>query len=262
MNPHDEWYYKQRKAGNMLNGLKPDDCIYRVISFIRFLQIFADQKLTLFKPHKWDDPFENFIYSSDAISLDGMPISLAKLRETAFGLCWSLNKENDAMWRIYSHDKNGVKVKTTAGKLFNTYWDTIPDPALKCYIGRVLYRDEKEIQQLVSDPDRTNAIILDRQGIEQAKSFLIKRKEFEHEQEVRLLYTTTPDQPECKIDIFNFAVNPNDLFDEVVFDPRMDKDICDSLVAILKRYGYTNPAYRSSLYQVPHFKVTIKATLK
>jgi hypothetical protein len=64
--PEDMWYSDRRKVDNVFNGLDLDVDLYRVLPVTRFLQILAEKKLTLLKPHKWDDPFENVIYSSPA----------------------------------------------------------------------------------------------------------------------------------------------------------------------------------------------------
>jgi len=262
MIPNDKWFLDKRYKDNQLNGISEGDIIFRIFSYSRLLQLLVEKRMVLLKPHKWDDPFENFLYSSEATSEDNVSISLASLRETAFGSCWSLAKESDAMWRIYSHNKDGVKVRTTVGKLFNTFWKAVRDPALKCYVGKVVYWGEAEIKKLISDPQQTNAIIFDSQGIEQAKSFLIKRKEFEHEQEVRLLYTTTPDQPECRVETFSFLVDPFDLLDEIVFDPRIDKSVYNALSLAIRQLGFTKEISRSSLYELPNMKVTIATRLK
>lgn len=262
MEAYDQWFVDKRKKSNVLNGLDLDVPVYRIFSSKRLFQLFKDKQLTLLKPHKWDDPFENFLYSSKAQSLDGVPMSLDNLRETVFGQCWSLDKESDAMWRIYSHDKDGIKVKTTARRLYETFWKATSSPVLQCYIGKVLYWSENKIQQMFNAPKNVNAIILNSDGLEQARTFFIKREEFAHEHEVRLLYTTTPDQPECKSDTFSFPVDPCTLFDEIVVDPRMDQSSFDALADNIRHHGFGNPIYQSSLYRIPNFNVTLNISLK
>lgn len=41
-----------------------DKNIYRIFSFDRLTEMFNERKITLLKPKKWDDPFENFILKS------------------------------------------------------------------------------------------------------------------------------------------------------------------------------------------------------
>jgi hypothetical protein len=101
-----------------------DKPIYRIFSFERLKQIFDEQQLTLVKPSLWDDPFENFILNSTGRLPDGRVFEI-RFRNTFYGQCWSLTRESDAMWRIYSPDKNGVKVKTTIRKLFSSFFNIV-----------------------------------------------------------------------------------------------------------------------------------------
>jgi|TARA_B110000037_G_C16812918_1_gene380444 hypothetical protein len=48
-----------------------DKNIYRVFSFKRLKEIFDTKKVTLVKPKRWNDPFENFILNSTGILPDG-----------------------------------------------------------------------------------------------------------------------------------------------------------------------------------------------
>ena len=38
-------------------------------------------------------------------------------KENLYGQCWTKTRESDAMWRIYSPNKNGVRIMTTPRKL-------------------------------------------------------------------------------------------------------------------------------------------------
>ena len=99
-----------------------DKPIYRIFSFKRLEEIFKEKKLTLAKPKKWDDPFENFILNSTGTLPDGREFQIG-FRDNYYGQCWSLTVESDAMWRIYSPEKDGVKVKTTIRKLFQPLFE-------------------------------------------------------------------------------------------------------------------------------------------
>lgn len=88
----------------------------------------------------WDDPFENFILQGRGRTSNGRTVSFG-MRESLFGQCWTLNWESDAMWRIYSPDKNGVKIRTTIKKLFESIYNAIPTGKrnVSCFIGKVEY---------------------------------------------------------------------------------------------------------------------------
>lgn len=64
----------------------------------------------------WEDPYELFLFKQN-IFIDGNPFHINKFDKKLYGQCWSLNKDTDAMWRIYSPKKKGVRIKTTIGKM-------------------------------------------------------------------------------------------------------------------------------------------------
>lgn len=88
--------------------------IYRIFSTNRLIELFEKKENALVKPELWDDPFENFILK---IPEKG---SKSKPNKRGYGQCWTLNFESDAMWRIYSPDKNGVRIQTTIRKLHHS----------------------------------------------------------------------------------------------------------------------------------------------
>lgn len=78
-----------------------DTRIYRIFPISRFIQVLTTKTLTLVKPKKWDDPFENALLSATFV-VGGETTSFAA-KESVYGQCWTLHRETDAMWRIYSH---------------------------------------------------------------------------------------------------------------------------------------------------------------
>jgi len=112
----------------------------------RLLEIFKQEQNTLLKPNLWDDPFENFILKGLGRLSNGMTVSLG-MRDFLYGQCWTLHRESDAMWRIYSPDKNGVKVRTTIKKLFESLYNAIPSRLrdVSCFIGKVEYFKKEDI---------------------------------------------------------------------------------------------------------------------
>jgi len=80
--------------------------VYRVTSLDRLFELFAKRQKVLVSPKLWDDPFENFILRSQRISRQGW-----------YGQCWTRQRASDAMWRIYSQDSKGVRMRTTPERL-------------------------------------------------------------------------------------------------------------------------------------------------
>ena len=99
--------------------------------------------------------------------------------------------------------------------------------------------------------------LFDPNGSGIAQSLLIKRQEFIHEKEVRLIYVG--DDGKCQNDTFQFKIDPSTAFDRVLFDPRMSEDLRESFGRAAKSLGYSAEIKRSTLYDPPNLW-TIKNT--
>lgn len=100
------------------------------------MQILTTKKITLVKPHKWDDPFENALLKSEFQIGDEFGDFAAK--DSIYGQCWTQHRETDAMWRIYSQNKDGVRLSTTPRKLLEALKKGCSRvPGLSCFVGKV-----------------------------------------------------------------------------------------------------------------------------
>lgn len=243
---------KTEQLKNYLNieSHKIDSPIYRVFSIARLFEIFNTSQLTLVKPELWDDPFENFISKFTTISADGDKHTWAS-REWFYGQCWSLHKESDAMWRIYSPKKDGVKVKTTIRKLYEMLSRCINvDATDTLYIGKVQYKPERKLIDAFHDEKMSPF-----GWVGGARALLLKRLEFKHESEVRVIYynhDTEYNNPTFKIDI-----DPFELFEEIIFDPRMDTSSINNTAQKLIELGFKNRMAQSTMYKIPNFTISI-----
>lgn len=221
-----------------------DKPIYRIMPINRFLQMLEDKKLTLVKPKKWDDPFENALLNCDIETPDGEIVSFSA-KDSVYGQCWTFHRETDAMWRIYSHNKDGIRVRTTPRKLLTALRKAEPKHHnVKCFIGKVSYLSKSKLL------DKLQSInLLNPNGSGIAESLLYKRTAFEHENEVRLIYSGDDDASVS--DIFQFEIEPNNLFDRLLFDPRMDENLRIAYELAIEQYGCTIDIMRSGLYDAP-----------
>lgn len=236
-----------------------DRNIYRVFSLTRLKEIYETRKITLVRPSLWDDPFENFLLNSIATTKDGSSVSFDGIRDSIYGQCWTLHRETDAIWRIYSQNKNGVKVRTTINKLYNTIYSQLPqnERDISLFIGQVEYLPKKEILSLYDNKDLKETDLLRTDGKGIIKTLLFKRREFSHEKEVRILYNDINSNSDSS-DLIKFDVNPNALFDQIIFDPRMEDDIVEKATDLFKsNYAFDNYISKSSLYQVPKLNLRI-----
>jgi len=220
-----------------------DKPIYRIFPISRFIQILTTNRLTLVKPKKWDDPFENSLLSA-VFTIDGEKTEFSA-KDEVYGQCWTQHRETDAMWRIYSPNKDGVRMKTTPRKLLNSLSSkTEKNPEVKCFIGKVKYKNKKNLEDCFSEIDLLNS-----NGSGIAASLLYKRKEFSHEKEVRLIYIG--DSGKCDSDIFQYEIKPNELFERILFDPRMESSLRKSYISAIKCLGCNSEVRRSTLYDAP-----------
>ena len=245
-----------------LTDAELDKSIYRIFSFSRLEEIFSEKKLTLVKPKKWDDPFENFILNSTGVLPDGRYVEMS-FRDNYYGQCWSLTRESDAMWRIYSQNKDGVKVKTTIRKLFTPLFDvgghytTVNGVVynLSSFVGKVKYESQKSLIEMLKDEKRMSNKIFDQSGWGQASTFFFKRVAFKHENEVRIIFY--PQNP-INSDYFKFDIDPKDLFDEIVFDPRMEELDYEAKNSVLLSWGYNKKISQSELYKLKRFTIVLR----
>jgi hypothetical protein len=228
-----------------LEDAELDRPIFRIMPINRLLQAFDSRRLVLAKPKLWDDPFENALLSAAFLSEDGSKSTFAA-KDSVYGQCWTQHRETDAMWRIYSSQRDGARVTTTPRRLFDaltgvdpTFWQN------RCYVGKVAYQSQKDLLRILG-----GIKLLRQDGSGVAESLLYKRWEFRHEREVRLIYTGDDMKPGA--DLCPFEVDPLSLFSEVTFDPRMDDTLVEAYTMAIERKGFPSKAInKSPLYRAP-----------
>lgn len=149
------------------------------------------------------------------------------------------------MWRIYSQNKDSVRLTTTPRKLLQALKRHVGQYGdVRCFIGKVQYKRKDDLLEIFKS---INLLSNDGTGI--AQSLLYKRPEFSHEREVRLIYSG--DDHDSASDIFSFKIDPNEVFDRILFDPRMDGSLRRSYILAIKDLGCDVEVKRSTLYDAP-----------
>jgi len=259
----ERWFYDKRKRENLLNGLRSDDFVYRIFSLEWFLSLLDNKKITLMNFAKWKDPFENFILKAKAKTTKGKDIDFSNLSKKIYGQCWSLVEETDAMWRIYSKDEKVVKVKANVGRLFDSLYGDGESRALELYFGKVIYRSLDSIETLMKDHLKINKMLFqDTSGSGIIEYLLIKRLEFEHEHEARIIYYPSSNDPILtkngnNDDMISFNIEPNEIIEKVTLDPRLDDDNFNDIKYQIKSKGYTGLIEKSTLYNPPSFNIIL-----
>ena len=233
---------------NMVN-VDPDEVVYRIYSLDRFLELAQTRQNTLVNTKLWEDPFENFLLGCQAQFSDGRIIDMSNVRDSWYGQCWSYKEECDGLWRTNTAAKThrAIKVKTTIGRLFQSFYDFTNQFHSICYfIGKIEYIDKNDILTFLKTTSASDAA-RDTSNISQMRSLLFKRKEFGYEQEVRLLYCTEANgrSKQC---VFQYGIDPNVLFDEIVIDPWATDSDVQWITNQLQGFGITIPIIKSDLY--------------
>jgi hypothetical protein len=132
-------------SAKLINIPDPDQKLYRVFPLLRALDLFENQQNAVVRPKLWDDPYENL--SLKAKVFDGPDeIDITEDQRSWYGQCWTTIPESDAMWRIYSPSKDGVRVSTTVRKLAASFFDVCDKSAsLSYFLGKVDYAPSDEI---------------------------------------------------------------------------------------------------------------------
>ena len=87
--------------------------LYRYMSLAQFLSIVENRKLFLNKVKRWEDTWEGPDDQLPMITDSGKEVfSESLITAATVGQCWTYDNDSDAMWRIYSPDRQGIMIET------------------------------------------------------------------------------------------------------------------------------------------------------
>jgi hypothetical protein len=238
-----------------------DKPLYRIFPLWFFEDMLRVRRLVLVPPAYWEDPKEDLPSKIMMQGPNHQQKSLALYLNTTLAQCWSFESESDSLLRAYSRvtiDKilsrnieprwEGVQVRTTPAKLaqaLKPYADRVPWGQF--YLGRVEYLEDDAVsQKIVNILGRVGPYEIGR-GDNRAHSLLLKRKQFQHEDEVRLIFVA--DDMREMGEPLTVNVVPNDFIDDVRFDPRLVLFERRERENYARRLGYTGSFSDSGLYQ-------------
>lgn len=248
--------------------------VYRIIDFDRLIQILETKKNSLSRPSNWDDPFENllnYVQIKQSDNYYNKPIN--NFGFYIYAQCWTFLEENDLLWKVYSPDKDGVRIKSTPIKLINSIKNSavvkkiITAPVrmetfyskddgeetvyeeIKPFFGQVNYLSFDEISQYLKIIKKNSEFS------ELIQSILIKREPFKNEEEVRIGVYHFNDLDSFEMffsdNRFYYDFNINEVFDEIVFDPRISLQKFEGLKEVVIKLGFKNTISRSTIYDRP-----------
>lgn len=229
------------------NNIDPNDHLFRYISLAQFISMIENQKLYLRKVKLWDDPWEAPDEQLPIVRENREPIFAESLIvSSTVGQCWTYEKDSDAMWRIYSPDRQGVMIETLANN-FNLVHDL-----RHASLARVVYYNKSNYREKRYEVANNRSYTF-------AGDMALKREAFKHENEVRLLLCLQAYrelESIWEVPVVGFDIDPNEFILSITFDPRAD----DWFVETMKKYclskGLVCPVGKSRLYTKDLFEST------
>ncbi len=219
----------------MQTELESSKQLYRYMPFNRYLAIISDDRVGMLRTTMWEDPFEGFLFRQ---YVQRWPACQHQhLSSSLYCLCFSSDMEKDQIWRSYTPDCDGVRIRTTVAELASVLDDGFT-------LGKVCYLNRKKMRALHDEALR----VASRPIGELRDLFLYKLLGFQHDREVRLL---TIDACLDK-DVKNVSLDACTLFSDVMCDPRMKTSTFDrckeEIENVFARKGRSVRVTQSTLY--------------
>lgn len=221
--------------------------VYRYMSLKQFMHFIENNKTYLTRISSWDDTWEAptiklpMQHEDGKISKPGYSSGI-----DLFAQCWTSKKESDAMWRIYSASKDGIKIGTTIKK-----FELLEGP--KHYAVDEIFYYENLMEGLKYCDEHSSIRRIFREG-------LIKRNEFSHEQEIRLITINAPNMLEKVLkdeeNYLELNLNAKDFIEEIVVDPRAEEYYVETIKKYCERVGIEVVPKKSDLYNDDVFGIT------
>lgn len=231
--------------------------IYQILPIAYLKNILANSVLRFRNVKRaWDDPYELFLYK-EALFVEGKNLEklLKDWSERFYGQCWSLNEDTDAMWRIYSHDKQSVRIKTTVIDMIKILDQTRGMMWTAPIFGKVNYLTDEDIICWLREFEKMgwgSFINV------HPKSLFLKRKEFCHENEVRFILFQTFDYDVSEY--IELKVTPSQFIKEIALDPRLSDSECERMRDEIRLLEQSIPIIQSNLYKFDKIKLYLKDT--
>jgi hypothetical protein len=232
--------------------------LWRYMDFTKFVSLLEQRALFFSRADLLGDPYEGAtthfnrenahrVYQFPNLDqfLSGRAVINERMRQWTFVNCWHMNDvESAAMWRLYAQTTEAVAVQTTYQKLA----DALPTNVL---MGQVRY------------------ISYEKDWLPEGNTYYAythKRHSFEHEREVRAIFSKRPTRTDAKdghpvIDTSAnnpeggrlIPVNLEGVLENVYVAPTAPAWFSSLVSAVLKRYELNLPVHSSSLDKRPVF---------
>lgn len=213
------------------DDLKPNQKIYRYLNIKQFISMLENNKTYLTRIIDWEDTWEAPLKRIPIDSDMEEPNEYFETYDYIYGQCWSKNGDSDAMWRIYSPNKDGIMIQTTVSRLMDSMeLDNV-------LIAPVIYFSnlQEGLDELYEKPYDDHLA-----------GALLKRIAFSHEEEVRLLTIPYDNVKSKNVDV---DIDFNRLIEHIILDPRCEDWYLQTIIKYCERIGLTVRPTKSELYK-------------
>ena len=208
--------------------------LYKIIPYKYLLRWIYEEKIRFKQVAGWDDVYELFLFKQKFVK-DGNAVDFSAVQRTIYGQSWSLLRDSDALWRIYSPDKLSVRISTTFNDLVALMEkNTSCLRGIEVFVGKVIYLKKNKINEKIQEylPD----IFSDNNVVD---SLFVKRDSFSYEKEVRIILKK---MTECdgeivsnrEIPFTDISIRPIELIKEIAFDYRLDDALFNCLKSTIQ----------------------------
>lgn len=215
-----------------------DGYLYRIVRFDHAVEVLKGS-LHFSHPSSWDDPYETHIKH--------------EYDHAIFAQCWSKASVSDAMWRIYSPNMLGVRLRTTRSSLtaaMQAY--TQKNAGFKRRLADVEYFSPTKYRNKVDGLDSIMQLIASTPSVA-ADMLCLKRNAFRHENEVRaILYDENAKRGDGgRVKPIKVEVDGHALINSIMFDPRAPIELCNAMKHYLRdKLQFKGEIKKSKLYTV------------
>ncbi len=191
LNFEDENDVKKFIDGDGINEPNP---LYKYVPWTFAKKSLTDRYLWMSNPSVWNDPFEDYFLAAKYVDSTGNSMDFP-FKHKVFCNCLTFDHNSESHWITYSKRKIGVSLRINVKELINQLNSFgQANQNLRIFVGKVIYLKQSEIQK-----ERLKDIPLfeDAKGRHVnrdinnpelcANLLLLKRRSFNHDNEVRLI---------------------------------------------------------------------------
>jgi len=237
--------------------------VWRYMDLPKFISLLYTKSLFFSLPSSFNDPYEG---KSSKTYIDQLKkecknfvhytLSTMNFNNDTFINCWHYNNyESEAMWKVFSNSKNSISIQSNYNNLINSIPENIEGS--KIYIGLIKYIDYNVDDQIINEP-------LD--------LYCYKRNAYEHEHEIRILFSkrqkminipitqiedaiksgkiTSNDLPKQN---YSLEIKLENLIENIYVSPNSDNWFTDTVKSVVNQYGLHFNVIRSEIDQTPDY---------